>query len=247
MRTIVISDLHNRVDWVEKALDKLKPYDKVIFLGDYFDDFGATKKDTENTALWLKQSLEHQDREHLMGTHDLYYRFPKNSFLMVSGNSKSKAIVVSKILTPNDWVKVKFFILEQNFLLSHAGVHLSLIHDFLGDKPVPLTIQELVDLVIKPATDKALIWAEKGSSDSWLEAGFSRRGIQPFGGIIFLDWNDEFSPIPNVNQIVGHTETYEPLMEQGINSINFNIDTKNKHIGILENGIFTIIETNTLI
>ena len=37
MATIIISDLHNRVDWVEPALSSplLKPYDNVIFLGDY--------------------------------------------------------------------------------------------------------------------------------------------------------------------------------------------------------------------
>jgi hypothetical protein len=105
LKTIVISGLHNRVDLVEKTLNLLKPFDNVIFLWDYFDDFGATKKDTERTASWLKQSLEHPSREHLFGTHDLFYIFPKNKFLKVSGNTKSKALVISKILSLDEWMK----------------------------------------------------------------------------------------------------------------------------------------------
>ena len=49
MKTIIVSDIHNRVDWIEPTLSLLK-YDNVIFIGDYFDDFGDTHKDAENTA-----------------------------------------------------------------------------------------------------------------------------------------------------------------------------------------------------
>lgn len=244
MKTIVISDLHNRVDWVEKALDSdiIKPYDNVIFLGDYFDDFHATKKDTERTALWLKESLKHTNREHLIGTHDLFYMFPKNEFLMVSGNSKSKANVISKILSSEDWKKLKMYTVEQDFLLSHAGVHSFLLESFMKDGIVPETLQEIVGTIIKPATDNALVWASKGSSDAWIQPGWARHGNQIYGGIIWLDWIDEFEPIPNINQIVGHTEIHSPDTNFGHNSINFNIDTKNKHIGIIENKIFSVIE-----
>ncbi|MBU4076480.1 MAG: hypothetical protein KKD46_06750 [Euryarchaeota archaeon] len=41
MRTVIISDLHNRVDWIESTLSILD-FDKVVFLGDYFDDFDDT-------------------------------------------------------------------------------------------------------------------------------------------------------------------------------------------------------------
>jgi predicted secreted acid phosphatase len=64
---MIISDLHNRIDWVEPALSSLQ-YNKVIFLGDYFDDFDDTVEDTKKVAKWLKQSVPKPDRIHLCGT-----------------------------------------------------------------------------------------------------------------------------------------------------------------------------------
>jgi len=252
MKTIIISDLHNRVSWVEKALasSSLQPYDKVIFLGDYFDNYNDTKKAAEKTALWLKQSLQQPNRIHLIGTHDLFYMYPHNEFLMVSGNSKSKARVISKVLDFNDIKKLYMFAFEQQFLISHAGVHTLLINDFIKRNNIAINktdVNDLITHVIEPATTKALFYAVKGQMDAWIDAGYSRRGFQPVGGIIWLDWNTEFEPVPHINQIVGHTEIIIPDIKFDPVSVNFNIDTKNKHIGIIENGLFSVIETKTIL
>jgi len=252
MKTIIISDLHNRVDWIEKTLasESLQLYDKIIFLGDYFDNYNDTKKASEKTALWLKHSLQQPNRVHLIGTHDLFYMYPHNEFLMVSGNSKSKAHVISKILRRDECDQLNMFCFEQNFLISHAGVHKSLIYKYINDNNVIVNFtsdQDIINKVIKPATDKAKTYASKGMTDTWIDAGYSRRGSQPVGGIIWLDWNQEFEPIQHINQIVGHTQVETPDMKCTQNSINFNIDTKNKHIGIIEDNLFSVIETKTLI
>ncbi len=47
-KTIIISDIHNDYFTAEKIIKKENP-DKIIFLGDYFDDFDDTVKDSENT------------------------------------------------------------------------------------------------------------------------------------------------------------------------------------------------------
>lgn len=101
MRTVIISDLHNRVDWIESTLSILD-FDKVVFLGDYFDDFDDT-----------------------------------------------------------------------------------------------------------------------------------------VAGIIWLDWHDEFDPVPHLDQIVGHTQLNIPEEKTTLDSRNYCMDTGNKHIGILEDGVFT--------
>ncbi len=243
MKTIIISDLHNRVDWVEHALSSLllKPYDNVIFLGDYFDDFNDTPKDVLNSAKWLKQSLSKPKRIHLYGTHDMWYRFPDNPFLQASGNTKKKSDAINHILTTKDWNLLKLYHYEQNFLFTHAGVHSYLIEKYALKNN--LNTQEVINQIIKPATENALKDVETKNTNLWLDAGFARGGMQIVGGITWLDWHDEFEPVPDLNQIVGHTELRYPEEKITDNSKNYCLDTKNKHIGILENGIFTYIET----
>ena len=225
MRTVIISDLHNRVNWVEPVLSSLD-FDKVIFLGDYFDEFNDTLDSIINSAKWLKQSLSIPGRVHLFGTHDIWYRFPNNPFLQASGNTVINSKAINKILTEKDWKKIKLYHCEQKFLLTHAGLHPYIIgkNDF--------------HQVIRPATEKALLDAEDGKVNPWLDSGFAREGIQPFGGITWLDWNFEFEPIPNLNQIVGHTELKVPEEKSTPNSKNYCMDTRNKHIGIIEDGAF---------
>jgi len=140
MRTVIISDLHNRVDWIESTLSILD-FDKVVFLGDYFDDFDDTVADVKKVAKWLKQSLSKPNRIHLCGTHEIWYRFPNNPFLQASGNSTEKSKAINDILTEKDWNKIRLYYCEQNFLLTHAGLHPYIIgnNDFRQ--------------IIKPATE----------------------------------------------------------------------------------------------
>ncbi len=267
MKTIIIPDIHNRVDFIELALlsPVLQPYDNIVFLGDYFDDFHDTVEDIANSAKWLKQSIYKPGRIHLMGTHDVWYRFPTNPFVMASGNTIEKSATIGSILTNKDWKLLKLFHYEQSFLMTHAGVHQHLIDQYISQKKhilgkyiydvdgrqVPsLNAQEveqlsklLIGKIIKPATEDALIHISRNMPDSWLDAGFARGGWQTVGGITWLDWKDEFEPIPDLNQIVGHTELQLPGQKCTHNSKNYCLDTRSQHIGILEDGKFRYVET----
>lgn len=256
MKTIVISDLHNRVDWIEYALSSpiLQPYDKVIFLGDYFDDFNDTPEIVTNAVRWLKQSLQKPNRIHLIGTHDLWYMFPYNRFIAASGNTEAKAYAIRGILTQEDWNLLKLYHYEQNFLLSHAGVHINLINEYvfnhtdffnknIVNKEFQLDGQEIVDKIVKPVTEEALNRVKNGYAHPWLDAGVVRGGRQSVGGITWLDWIYEFKPVPGLNQIVGHTELNIPDEKYIKSSRNYDLDTRNQHIGILENWEFRYIET----
>jgi predicted phosphodiesterase len=256
MKTIIISDLHNRFEWVEDALlsPLLQPYDNVIFLGDYFDDYNDTPEMVANAATWLKYSIRKPNRIHLTGTHDLWYRFPHNRFITVSGNTEAKAYAIRSILTQEDWNKLYLYYYEQNYLMTHAGVHPYLISEYVSrnrnifDKYIvnnnlQLDSQNIINRIVGPATEDALDTISEGFADPWLNAGFARGGSQPVGGIIWLDWRYEFKPIPGLNQIVGHTELNIPDKKYIKSSINYDLDTRNQHIGILENGEFRHIET----
>lgn len=256
MKTIIISDLHNRVDWIEDALSSpiLQPYDRVVFLGDYFDDYHDTPEDATNAARWLKQSLRKPNRIHLTGTHDLWYRFPSNPYIGASGNTIEKYNAIHTVINPNDWSLLKLYHYEQNYLMTHAGVHQYIISEYvfrnknMFDKYIvnnnlQLDSQNIINRIVGPATEDALDTISEGFADPWLNAGFARGGSQPVGGIIWLDWNQEFEPIPGLNQIVGHTEHKKPAEKITSNSNNYDLDTRNQHIGVLENGKFRYIET----
>jgi len=255
MRTIIISDIHNRIYWIEEALSSplLQPYDRVVFLGDYFDDYGDTPDDAYMSAKWLKQSLKMPNRVHLYGTHDLWYRFPSNPYIGASGNTEEKYYAIQRVLTPEDWNLLKLYHYEQNYLMTHAGVHSYLISEYvfrnrnifsryIADNNLQLGTQNIIDKIVKPATEEALDRVSKGFIDPWLSAGFSRGGLQPVGGIIWLDWNEEFEPVPGLNQIIGHTEHKYPQEKITENSNNYDLDTRSHHMGILENGIFTWVD-----
>lgn len=256
MKTIIIPDLHNRVYFVEPALSSplLQPYGSVVFLGDYFDDFYDTPQDAIDVATWLKQSLYKPNRIHLYGTHDIWYRFPDNPFIQASGNTEEKSGVINSVLTEKDWNLIKLFHYEQDFLLSHAGVHQHLIGQYatknkqifckhIVKNVLQLSTQELVDQIIRPATEEALKDVGNNIMNPWLESGFARWGTQPIGGITWLDWSKEFQPIPDLNQIVGHSELKHPGKKITKNSKNYCLDTRNQHIGILEDGEFTYVKT----
>lgn len=260
MKTIIISDLHNRINWVEPILSSstLQPYDKVVFLGDYFDDFNDTPQDAENVARWLKQSIKKPNRIHLIGTHDLWYMFPYNRYIAASGNTEEKAYPIRSIMSDQDWNKLYLYHYDQNFLMSHSGVHINLISQYVFDhldlfrgyinnKELQMNGQEIVDKIVKPATTEAINAVKEGHIHPWLDTGVARDGRQSAGGIIWLDWTYEFNPIPGLNQIVGHTEHRKPEEKHIIQrdtkiSMNYDLDTRNRHIGILENGTFTWIK-----
>jgi hypothetical protein len=263
-KTLIISDLHNRVGWIEDFL-KDTSHDKVVFLGDYFDSFYDTPDMAEKTARWLKYSLSISNRVHLFGNHDMSFCRPTNEFARCPGFSEEKSRRINHILNRTDWNKFKFHEIEQEWLLSHAGAHPTIFSH--------------------PIHGPSFEWIEKYSAQG-LEAfnsniphptyqyssarGMSRTG--DVGGLTWLDWNHEFVAIENLKQIVGHTictrwviekalkpthfgstklnldQKYEIVMDEpknkclrSIKSKNWNIDCNNKIIGIIENGEFSWI------
>jgi hypothetical protein len=138
--------------------------------------------------------------------------------------------------------------------MTHAGVHPYIIGQYvlkhkrtfgkyIVDNNLQLSTQEIIDRIIKPATEEGLEDVKNNILNSWFEVGFARGGMQKVGGITWLDWQQEFQPIPDLNQIVGHSELRIPEQKSTRNSMNYCLDTKNRHIGILENGEFTYVET----
>lgn len=227
MRTIVIPDLHNRVDWIESFLKK-QIYDFVIFLGDYFDEDGDNRAHAENTARWLRYSLSFKNRIHIKGNHDMPYQYPHNRFLDCPGNNHDKNSAVNAILKKQDWDKLELVVFHQGWTLSHAGLH---------EKVFSHPIHGMTDEWIKKCCKTATLCAEIGDYSPYLEQG-SRMGKAFKGGCTWLDWYD-FEPVPGRNQIFGHSANRKPRRRHKKNSLNWGLDTFSEYYGVIKDGKFS--------
>jgi len=207
MKYLIIPDVHNRWEVAETIINKVKP-DITIFLGDYFDDFGDNPGIVSDTADWFKESVYKKDRIHLCGNHDAHYWFKDNIRTRCSGYEQFKSIAINDVLTRKDWEQLKFFhVLDGKWLLSHAGVHPVWI-DPDSFKSSNISSAKLSDVVGKLEYDS--IQATKNlyaNGEHWFTyAGFSRSSrSRSYGGLLWCDWTQEFSPIRGIHQIVGHT------------------------------------------
>lgn len=239
MKIVVVPDVHLKIDLVKRIEDR--EGDAVYsFLGDLFDDFGDNESTIEQTARWLQDRFTSRpdDIFHL-GNHDAWYLWPDVRGLVCSGNEQWKAFLIRSILDCSAyWDRVRLWSETPRagggtWLLSHAGFR-------LDNRQIALAADST--LYLDHAMTKTSVTADLsfGHMPLLLRAGRARMGQARFGGVTWLDWNEEFVPIEGVNQIVGHTVGKEPRNKQGESSDNWCLDTNLKHYGVIEDGVLTV-------
>jgi hypothetical protein len=197
-KIVVFSDVHNEINKTKKIIEK-ESADYNICLGDWFDSF--TLDDTYHyrlTAEYLvNEFLPKENNITLFGNHDLHYFF-KSQYTMCSGFERRKHEAISEIINYSFVDKFKWYIWIDSYLCTHAGLHRNWIDPKCNNNK---DIDNFLQKESKRA-DKALI----GQKEHWFyEAGRSRGGRNRQGGIVWLDFNDEFECKNGLNQIVGHT------------------------------------------
>jgi hypothetical protein len=264
MRILVLSDIHHRYRRVQHLIENVK-HDKCILLGDYFDAWGDSDYEAIDTANWLRDKVLYNDKIiALTGNHDTSYIYKDNINFRCSGYSTSKNIQINKILTDEDKSRFKVYHIEQNFLFSHAGLTKPIWQVWAdamdADREYSL---EFVDEVLSEAVAEDIERAKNGENAMLFSAGWDRGGMQMHGGINWVDW-DSFSPIKNINQIVGHsrhrvphilvqqkgggiyqgpiTEYYKRKFKNPL-SVNYALDTDSNHYMVIENGVVEIYDS----
>ena len=191
-RTLVIPDIHNDVLRAEAAISALAGrYDRIVFLGDYFDDFGDSPETIRLVAQWLKYSVEQPERTHLVGNHDLAYLVP-SVFTYCSGFTPEKMRAVGPVLRSIPRDRFHAAVDVGGWLLSHAGV-------------LPLHAGNRSAAEIAAWADTMLRQLFAGGRPALFAAGAARGGREPAGGITWCDWDEEFVPTAGLHQVVGHT------------------------------------------
>lgn len=210
MKHLIIPDIHHQWRVVDKIINNLSgQFDKVVFLGDYFDHFLDDDSVSANTAKWLDRNLDNPNYTFMRANHDVAYMFPYNKYLSCSGFTveKSKAILQNiDILKFRN--KTKLFHRINNFLLSHAGITRNLMtylarRGEIDGETLNYSV-ESVEYHINSVLPTSERWCEDGRIHPLYDVGFTRGGRAEVGGLTWCDLS-EFQPIPNVVNIFGHT------------------------------------------
>lgn len=248
-RVLVISDPHVRWQVLEAIIRKENP-DMVIVLGDFFDshlEIGMGLREQREMAQWLKKQLITCDRAMLdglryefygiKGNHDLPYCYP-NSFISCPGWTEHKDLEVQSVMGYEDWDKLNDFIILDDILLTHAGLHTIFM---------PSSIKTIGD--IKKWLPREVEQAHKLRRENvphWIFNQGYRMGEQNIGGIFWCHAGmehssepdaryQEFQPRKGIKQMFGHT-----YQEKGVkifgDTDNFCIDTFLKNYIMVTDG-----------
>jgi len=270
-KTLILTDVHHRIDLVDEIV-ALEKADKVIWTGDYQDQFEDTPEDAKKTAIWLKGKLEDPRNVMIIGNHDWTYMYPDNKHAYCSGFSDEKSEAIRKILNKNDFAKLKSFHVENNILFSHAGISKRFL-DFVvkkgdWDEDKEYSLENIVSS-LEDWTEKARLLFPVGGSHPLFMAGWDRGGRQDYGGIIWEDSRTHF-PIKGLKQIFGHTpgkkpyyiligdhhgnpilvglDKYDEELKSGMHKGSLEtwglcIDTHTNHYAIIEDEIVLTVKT----
>lgn len=251
MKTLIIPDLHLRWRLAQKVIKNF-PHDQVIFLGDAFDDFGDTPERNAEMAEWLTDFMRQPNHITLMGNHDVAYAYyGRNSYCSGYSHLKREAIL-QKLPVGEYRDRAKFYHYEHGFLFSHAGFKYQLykeLRQYITKNNSPEDVLKVLE--IKSQNLRADLEIDR--ANPLTEVGWARNGSQPHGGLTWCCFK-EFSPIPNVSQIFGHTPLKRPCFVAPIKNgkqdwgfleeaqpekykgINYNFDTHFKYFGSITDG-----------
>ena len=198
---LIFSDPHQEINKVEYILEH-ENYDIAVCLGDWFDSFHQNSKyDVEKTCKFLKKWIFKENFFTCLGNHDIHYLYDNNTTICSGYDPGKHKFISNRLGHFRIPIRDKFhwYIWIDNFLCSHAGIntyHFNPMIDLTKDG-----VTKWLDKQIKSAELKLI-----NGEHHWLYgAGAGRGGRQNIGGIIWQDFDVEFSPIEGIRQLVGHT------------------------------------------
>jgi hypothetical protein len=251
-KILAIGDVHNRWVQAQSIIDKYIDTHKIVLCGDAFDNFHDTAIDADQTARWVKKCLSNPNIVMLMGNHDINYAYfntrPSkvgvDQIYHCSGYSPAKDDAINRVMTNEDWDKIKIAHFENGFWFSHAGFH----PFWFGNPMTGMThesIQKKLDKIDQDIKDRVF-------SNELAGAGRCRGGIHRVGGVLWRDhfqesytgecWNDQ----SGIKQVCGHTPMNHGIDIEETRNKGLCIDIDcglSQVLEILEDGTYNIIDT----
>ena len=252
MKTLVIPDVHQDINWVRRILDKETDFDELVFLGDYFDDYAPQPfSSAKNVAKYLHEVAETYDPTFLIGNHDAQYlvfrrscpqrKYEPTAFerhWMTGGYSRNRCQDINRHLTTSVTDRLKLAKYTQGFLLTHAGVldqlwdHVQDVSDLSGDR----TVNRFVDTVNAYTSNLSFY---TGSPCFYVGSCRDNVNPGPYPGLLWCDFDVEFTNTLGVPQIVGHTSGESPRSKDTAQP-SYCLDAGQTAYGTIVDGQLTI-------
>ena len=121
MKTVILGDTHGRSNW-KLAIHQEEPFDRLIFIGDYFDSFHFNTDEQINNFLDIIEYKKTSGKEVilLIGNHDYHY-FPEIGDTSTSGYQRVGKYQIEPIIEANrEHLQMAYQFGE--FFFTHAGV-----------------------------------------------------------------------------------------------------------------------------
>ena len=251
-KLLCVGDIHNHIVEAQYIVDKFTDTHTIVAVGDFFDDFGDSAINADQTAKWLKGFISKDNHIALIGNHDLNYHYKNirlgsnlgDQIYNCSGYTPQKDDAINRIMTNEDWDKLKFAHYENGFWFSHAG-----FHPFWFSSPPYDMDNETINIKLKKIQQD---FDARIFSNELAAAGKCRGGIHRVGGAVWRDhfqesyngeyWNDQ----SGIKQICGHTPMRGGIDIEETRNKGLCIDIDcglSQVLEILEDGTYNIIDT----
>ena len=198
MRIIAIGDTHGRTSW--KQIIANETFDKVVFIGDYFDTHEKTISPQQQMAnfkdiIAFKEAFMNKVVL-LFGNHDFHYLRTTNEHYSGFQNL-AKTDIQELLHEAVDKKLLKMCFIHENLLFTHAGLTKTWKQKMLGNRDVKDLSQEINDLFFyQPNSFKFT----SGENYSPIGDDITQSPIWVRPNSLFIDGVEGYI------QVVGHTQ-----------------------------------------
>jgi len=230
MKILSVGDIHGKLIWMDIDASK---YDRVIFVGDIYDEFEyiRTSEEVHDNALALVQWAREQGNVDIcIGNHDAhYFKWQEPVFRTVrgAGFTESQLYKAYHLYIENKEIfKVAYQI--DNYLWTHAG--LSQAGYGFHFKQVESDLRKIYEEVNTLADALNKMWDI--NYKPLFYAPLSRGGDDTYGGPLWASKSDtKGGPLEGYHQIVGHTATRDIIHKGHEDTSITYIDCLNFKVG----------------
>jgi len=218
MKILNIGDIHGFDSW-KKFVDDISQYDKIIFVGDYVDEYHLSNITILNNLLDIIEfKKKYPDKVILLlGNHDYQYAIRPPSMNILghcSGYRAEMHFDLYEIFHNN----LKLFQLSyqyENYIWTHAGIHRGWYDHFL------IEFKKVSDF--EGTISDKLNLAFEFELECLLDCGYVRGGYNKVSGPLWADKTESWTkPLKNCHQICGHTHT-DKIVHHEIPNINSSV------------------------
>lgn len=216
-KTLVVGDLHTKFHILDKVKQLIPKYDKVVFLGDYVDEWDTVPEASYNLLTSLKELYEQNPHKIvlLLGNHELS-EWLEGNFKCSGWNPTTSNYVKDFMYKFHSIFQLAYA--QDDFLFTHAGITNEWAKKYLFTEPY-ITYSLLTAGDITNELNHTLRHYEDNDIDEKIFNGLSEVGYHRGGwgtpSPIWADLNDLLAdPLEGIKQVVGHTPIYTAMHYQ---------------------------------